>query len=100
MFVLSGPSKGHILTDSSRDRGCPAASGCSRTLELWVNVLDQDLVLTENPGEMGSEAQLNSTPNGWQVSELRTKGQDQAQRNRDCSLEALLGSSEPALPTS
>lgn len=43
---------------------------------------DQDLVLTENPEEMGSDAQLNSMQNGWQVPDLRTQGQDHAQKSR------------------
>lgn len=47
-FLLSGPRKDHTLTYLSMG---------SRPLKLWVDTQDQDLVLTENPGEMRSVKQ-------------------------------------------
>lgn len=61
----------------------PSSKQLLNALELWVDPQDQDLVLTVNLGEMGSDAQLNSAQKRWQVPELRTEVQDHAQKSRD-----------------
>lgn len=61
----------------------PSSRQLLKVLELWVDPRDQDLVLTKNLGEVGSDAQLNSTQKRWQVPELRAQVQDHTQKSRD-----------------